>query len=416
MTFNTFFKKPTLGILVAVFVLALAGAAWVFLTKQHAPAYPELSQIQKLWAFDEYEDYFVNLAQKKGAVYAFEVLRYAEVPSTIDIHRIAHNIGYVHFEQKGLAGIYECTTDFRNACEHAIVVQALITLGTQALHDVAKVCSEGPGGLGAYVHCFHGVGHGLMAYLNYDYENAVGTCRKVYDIAVSLRPEVTTELLWQECVGGATMELTQGEHDKDAWEKAKLTYMPATDILMPCNVDFIPSDVRPICYAYLKPRFLEAAGATRGVASPEAYPKALSYCKMIPEDEFGSRDGCYAGFGAAFAYFANGDARTLEHMSDDAIVNVHTWCSFADNPRGQRICDLSALDNIFWGGQSDSPASIVYCTLAPDLEIKKSCFTTLISYAQESFENKQKLDAFCGRLPSEYTDVCSIVPTPTHVP
>jgi hypothetical protein len=404
--FSSLFKNPALGIGVIVCVVALLGAAWIFVRTQPTLEHLELAEIQQSWTFDEYEDFFSKLAREKNAVYAFDVLRYADIPSTIDIHRIAHNIGYVHFEQKGLRGIYDCTTDFRNACEHAIVVQALITLGTQALYDVAKVCSEGPGGLSAYVHCFHGVGHGLMAYLNYDYEETVGTCKKVYDIAVSLRPEVTTELLWHECVGGATMELTQGEHDKNAWEKAKRTYMPAADILMPCNADFMPEEVRTACYAYLKPRFLEAAGATRGVASPQAYPKALSYCKLIPEDRFGSRDGCYAGFGAAFAYFANGDARTLEHMSESAIVNVHAWCAFAEDARGQRICDLSALDNIFWGGQSESPSSVLYCRLAPDTAIKESCFTTLISYAQESFQNQQKLTAFCRQLPSEYREAC----------
>lgn len=406
MKLDTRNKKRAIGIAV---ILVLGAVIGLFVYLQSQSAYPELTEIQQSWKFDEYKDFFVALAQKKTAVYAFDVLRHVEVPSTVDIHRIAHAIGYVHFEQKGLSGIYGCTDEFRNACAHAIVVQALITQGTQALTDVAKVCSEGPGGVGAYVNCFHGVGHGLLAYFEYDYENALVTCEKVYDIAVALRPEITTERLWQECVGGVTMELTQGEHDKDAWGTAKDVYMPASDILMPCNAEYVSDEVRSICYAYLKPRFLEAAGATRGVPSPDAYPKALAYCKMIPTDEFGSRDGCYAGFGSAFAYFANGDARTLERMSDSAIRNVHEWCSFADDARGERVCSLSALDVIFWGAQSDSPASISYCLLAPDVESKNTCFTALISYAQGSFETQQKLDTFCKKLPPEYTKTCSSV-------
>jgi hypothetical protein len=413
---DTRFKKLAVGIAVASLALALVGAFWLFVRTQPQPAYPELAEINQTWSFDAYKDYFVNLAQKKSAMYAFSVLRNADIPSAISIHRVAHEIGYVHFEQKGLAGIYSCTTDFRYACEHAVVVQALITLGAEALQDVARVCSEGPGGVDAYVHCFHGVGHGLMAYLGYDYEEAVGTCKQVYDIAVTLRPDVTGKRLWHECIGGATMELMDGEHDKDAQAKAKLTYMPASDILMPCDADFISNEVRPICYSYLKPRFFEAAGVTGGVPSPEAYPKALSYCKKIPDDEFGSRDGCYAGFGAGFAYLITGDESTFQNASDSAIVHVHELCSLADDSNGRVACDLAALDIIFWSGQSGVSAATSYCSLAPDAGVKGRCFAMLFSYGAYSFPDKTKRSAFCAEFPAEYAETCmSAEPSASYV-
>ncbi len=407
------------GLPIAAFValLVVVFLLYFYFSSQTSPApYPETVELSSARSFEEHKEYFVKIAQKKGAVYAFKVLQYANMPSAINRHRIGHYIGYIHFEQEGLSGIHSCPTDFLYACAHAIVVQALITLGTQALHDVAKVCSEAPGGADAYVHCFHGVGHGLMAYFNYDYKSAINTCKKVYDIAVVRRPEVTTTLLWQECIGGATMELTQGGHDEDAWEKGKLVYMPENDILMPCNADFMPSEMRSACYSYLKPRFLEAAGATRDAVNPDAYSKALSYCKKIPDDDFGSRYGCYAGFGAAFAYIANGDAHTLGYMSESAIHNVHEWCSFIDDAKGRRECSLSALDNIFWNGKSGSPASTVYCSLAPESEIRRSCFTKLISYARDSFSSQKQLDVFCETLPSEYADTCASGTPYPHAP
>jgi hypothetical protein len=166
-------RKGIYALVGAVIIIAASFGLYEGFEREHA-RYPEIAEIQSgsLKTYDDYKEYFVSLAKRKTAVYAFDVLKYADIPSNVDTHRIGHNIGYVQYEQKGLKGIYDCTTDFRNACEHAIVVQALILSGPQALIDVAKVCSEGPGGITAYVHCFHGVGHGLMAYLGYDFKEA----------------------------------------------------------------------------------------------------------------------------------------------------------------------------------------------------------------------------------------------------
>jgi hypothetical protein len=394
----------------------IIGIAGIYLQRSGNAQFPELTRPQQSWTFDDYKGYFVDIAKERSAVYAYSVLRNAHIPPSIDIHRIAHEIGYVHFEQKGLAGMYECTTEFRNACQHAVITQALITNGNQTLNDIAKICAEAPQGGSTSEQCFHGIGHGLLAYFHYDYKHAVTECKKVYEIGLLLRPDRVTQRLWQECVGGATMELTQGEHDKEAWVKAKEVYMPSSDILMPCSADFMPAEVRSVCYGYINPRFFEEAGAIRGVVNPEVYPKALGYCKKILDDTAGSRNGCYAGFGAEFAYFAHGDARTLERMSESSIRKVYEWCAFADDERGEGVCVLSALDTIFWGGQSDSPASILYCSLAPSPALKDKCFTTLISYAHESFGGEQKLEAFCVRLPAEYRERCSSISSSAHAP
>lgn len=409
---SAFFRKKTILVIAALCVAGLAVSAWFVFSRPPSPSpvspeeMPELAELNPSWTPEEYRNFFVSLAEKKTAVYAFQVLKYADIPEGVDVHKLGHSIGYVHYDQKGLKGIYDCTTDFRNACEHAIVVQALIVSGTKAFEDVAKVCSEGPGGITAYVHCFHGIGHGLMAYFDYDYEESVAACRKVYDFAITYNPEVTTSDMWHECVGGATMELTQGEHDQNAWLAAKKIYMPDSDILMPCDAPFLPDEVRPMCYSYIKPRFLEAAGAVRGTPSPDAYPAALAYCGLIPADEPQSRDGCYAGFGAIFAYFASGDARTLEHMTEEELQNVHEWCGYIGDERDRSVCSLSALDVIFWGGQSDSPASIAFCSLAPDEYLRSRCFTALGEMARYSFESRPRALEFCARFPEAYRNEC----------
>ncbi|MEQ1678394.1 MAG: hypothetical protein ABL876_16990, partial [Chitinophagaceae bacterium] len=261
--------------------------------------FPEIEEISSVsWDYDSYVAYFTDLAEKKGARYAFDVLIEAPMPHGVDIHEIGHHIGYVLYEQKGIGGISECTEALQNACAHAVIIQTLIEHGLSALGEVANVCAEAPGGRGAYAVCFHGVGHGILAYLDYDYKSAVSECRNVYD-SVRLAegpPRIENiENVWLQCVSGATMELMQGSHDVLMREKMQEVYMPASDVRMPCNASYVPDEVRSACYTYVTGRFFEAAGATRGIPSPEFYPKTFSYCEKITATDAKSIDACYRG-------------------------------------------------------------------------------------------------------------------------
>src|ERR1700722_612624 len=114
-------------IAVAIFALLWAAAfvyAWV-------DPYPEGATIgQGNPSFQEISDRFTALAEKKGAVYAFDVEEVAQLPPDIDTHLLGHVIGGVLDQQKGVDGIIYCTPDFRNACSHAIVIGALDEYGT----------------------------------------------------------------------------------------------------------------------------------------------------------------------------------------------------------------------------------------------------------------------------------------------
>src|SRR5438876_609575 len=72
--------------------------------------------------FDQLKSYFHDLAQKKGARYAFEILRQAPLGPNIDLHLLGHTVGDELYKQEGLNGITDCNNDFRNACSHSIVI------------------------------------------------------------------------------------------------------------------------------------------------------------------------------------------------------------------------------------------------------------------------------------------------------
>jgi hypothetical protein len=359
--------------------------------------------------FDWYKKYFKELAEKKGALYAFDVLQYASIPHDVDIHLVAHQIGYVQYAQKGAAGMRECPSFFRGACSHGIVIGVYVEFGPAAIDTLAEACAVAPGPRGMFISCFHGVGHGVLAYLKYDFEATVQQCKTIADKVQEIRgptEKVNVQGMWQECVGGAVMDLMVGDHDPEAWNLIKPKYLPVDDPLMPCNAAFLPEQVRPICYFNIARRLLDAVGAKRGIPKPESYPKALSYCEQVPPRNTANRKQCYGGFGSHFVYAANGDVRSIENMSVDKLHKVHTWCGFVPDPVGQAACVESAESGLFWDGEKDSPASLTFCRIAPNATIRDACYKRLIEAAKFYMDDPSVRGALCDVLPPEYQDSC----------
>ncbi len=215
--------------------------------------------IGKEYGFRELSDYFEDLALDKGALYAFDVLREAKLPPNIDIHLLAHTVGDILYKQKGAAGILLCTQDFRNACSHTIVIGTLLEKGPDSFKEIAALCKKAPGGPGAYTMCFHGLGHGVLAYNGYDLAKAAEMC------GLSGAPGGKEEA---ECIGGTVMEMVSGVHDKEVWEAKKGEYFKDSDPLYPCTAAFMPASAKRMCYTYLTPHLFGFYGGDEHNPTP----------------------------------------------------------------------------------------------------------------------------------------------------
>lgn len=196
-----FLRNRSALIGVAVLTAVLAIGLLLTLDRQ---AYKEAGEIGKnVESFNALEKRFQNLAKEKGAKYAFEVLRRAELPPQTDLHLLGHYVGDELYKQEGVDGIRLCTQDFRNACSHSIVIGTLSEFGEGALPRIRDACKEAPGGSGAYTMCFHGLGHGVLAGYGYELEKTVAFCKKTGTEEYNYREYI-------ECFGGAIMELMGG--------------------------------------------------------------------------------------------------------------------------------------------------------------------------------------------------------------
>jgi len=397
----------TLVLPVAVLALVFGGLYYLsshhqsdtFSANQTFPEVTELAGKSTTWQFQDYSNYFRKLATDKGALYAFEVLKRAQIAPNTDIHLLGHVVGDILYKQKGLLGIQYCTQDFRNACSHSIVVGYLEEHGAGSLPEIAKTCREAPGGRGAYTMCFHGLGHGVLAFNGYDLEKTIAMCKQTGTPEYQDREYV-------ECVGGSIMEMISGVHDRTAWEKEVPKYFKKSDPLYPCDASFMPKEVQGICYTYLTPHLFETSGGDLGNLNPQVYGPSMKYCDAILTSEPDLRQACYGGFGKEFVTLAQSrDIRDIGSTPDQGLQKTLDACALAHDADGERACDSSALASLFWGGENNPDASFRFCALASPT-FQDTCYHELAWNISFYLSNNPKGKALCSQLPSQYQQEC----------
>lgn len=355
--------------------------------------------------FQDLSDFFSTMAQEKGGAYAFDVLiRAADggmIPPNIDLHLLGHLVGNALYEQEGVQGIRVCTNALRNACSHSIVVGAFLEQGIPAIREVADVCKQAPGGKGAYPMCVHGLGHGVLASVDYDMKEAVKLCEMIG------RPEMS-DRIYGECTGGIAMEMMAGVHDPEVWNRRKTEFFDPQDPLAPCNRGFLSPAAQAMCYNFLTPHLFEAVGANLGKPTPEDYKKAFVYCGRIPREQTSNRVACYGGFGKEFPVLVSDrNVQKVEHLSTDQLTTIHTWCQLARVSDGMWHCANAALQSLYWGGENDPRAAVQFCSLSPK-SYQDQCFESLlqsIAYYMGTSDAAYR-EGVCALMSDEYSMQC----------
>ena len=385
-------------VIVSLFAVLLAADAFLV----DRMSYAEAGTIGlNTTSFQDVAERLTDLAEKKGAAYAFEVLKRADLPPNLDLHLLGHEVGNILYKQRGISGITDCTQDFRNSCSHSIVIGALneFNASDETFRLIDEACHEAPGGTGAYTMCYHGLGHGVFAYVGYDLESTLVLCKKMGT------PEYHNEQ-YTQCVGGAVMELMGGGgHDQKKWLAAREKYLPSDRPLAPCDSGVIPDSAKAFCYIYLTPRLLEFAGVQLASPSPATFSQAFSFCDAIPASEQYSRNSCFGGFGKEFIPLVGvRDVRKVDQFSDGQYALAIYWCLLAEADDGKKACIEEALESVFWGGETDPRASFRFCSVVP-AEFADSCFYRLGEVIGRYFEGEER-SAWCDNLKPVFRDSC----------
>ncbi len=92
-------------------------------------------------------------------------------------HDLAHFMGGLIYDKKGLQGLNVCTPDFAFGCYHGLLDKAFLS-GIEKLNEAERACLlVGPAGSGPFSSCIHGIGHGVASfYKTIDLNSALSTC------------------------------------------------------------------------------------------------------------------------------------------------------------------------------------------------------------------------------------------------
>lgn len=158
-----------------------------------------------------------NLALTKGADQSWKFLEASlegEGGTSGEIHDLAHLVGGLIFDQKGLDGIKFCTPSFAFGCFHGLLDEAF-SKSLEKLAEAQKGCLlSGPMGSGPFASCIHGIGHGVASYYGTkDLENSLEACDKLTE-GVAF------------CHDGVFMEFARN---------SAASFYRADDSLYPCN-------------------------------------------------------------------------------------------------------------------------------------------------------------------------------------
>lgn len=373
-----------------------------FLVSHRAAPYPEAATMSVgVEGFTQLSNRFQSLAQEKGALYAYEVLRRVQLPPDTDVHLLGHTVGDELYKQKGVSGIADCTQEFRNACSHTIAIGALNEFGSEkALSLIHEACKSAPGGSGAYTMCHHGLGHGVFAYYGYDLTKTHAFCKKTGTAGYHNREYV-------ECMGGAIMELMGGGgHDRDAWLVSREKYLDAEDPLAPCSTAVIPREAKGICYTYITPRLFEAAGGDLAAPQPRDFAIAFTFCDKISKSAPDLRRDCFSGIGKEFPVLAlSRDIRSLDMADDAALRQMREWCALAPHEEAYQDCTRSIVSSLYWGGESDPHTVVRFCDLATGDE-RGRCFTGIFEEARQYSSLQYPNAGVCTLVPSDTQSSC----------
>lgn len=358
----------------------------------------ETNNLESL-SFDGLRSYFTKLSKEKGAKYAYEILKKASVAPNTDMHLLGHVVGDILYEQQGAEGIQICTQDFRNACSHSIVVGLFTEKGVEALSEIQEACKKAPGGIGAYIMCYHGLGHGILAFAGYDFSKTIKLCQKTGTSQYSRRE-------YPECVSGAVMEIISGGgHNRELWQMQRPKYLKIDNPFYICSPPFMPEDARARCYDYIAPYLWEVVGADINNPNERDFANSFKLCEQVSQENY--RRICFGGFGKEFVGLAQSkDIRKVDQMSDDKLRKVVNWCQIAVRRDAVNACLLSALSSIYWGGENDYHVSIRFCNVIEESESYTACFLNLIDQATYFIRDPKTKESVCRDMPDQFIAEC----------
>jgi plastocyanin len=334
----------------------------------------EKIDIMKLANNEERLAYYLKLAGTKKVTE--KLLKDSGGGSTIDCHQEAHNIGSSAYKIYKEKAFQEGDPACHSGIYHGAMEAFLLENGTQNLSEkIDSICNSFPTSFGVF-ECLHGVGHGTLAYLNYDLPEALTVCQSLKD-----------SFSHSSCYGGVFMEnilTAQGLGARE--DEHNTTWIDKEDPNFPCSgIDQDPI-VQFQCYQMQTSWML--------TLYKYDFDKVVEQCQNVPKEHVSV---CFKSLGRDISGYSLRDPE-----------KILTLCSKVPKTNNYfNQCMEGALNVIvdFWGHNLKDQASNL-CKILEDSE-KDRCYQILAGRLTGLFSNYAERQAVCKTFEREFQGLCS---------
>ena len=286
-------------------------------------------------------------------------------------HDAAHRVGRFAFEVTGNQAFQTCTAECHSGCYHGATERFFKENGTANLNEsLPTICSFSTNDF--YSHqCVHGIGHGLMAWENYDLPQALTTC--------DLLERPTSR---ESCYTGVFMENIVGTLGESGADGHYTNYLN-DDPLYPCSI--VEDRYQGSCYFLQTSRMMTLFGGD--------FAKIAAACSEVPER---FQRHCFGSMGRDVGGVHRGDA-------PGAIAA----CQAAPAGAYRNDCLAGAVQDTFWDPSGQDEA-LAFCALLQRSDEKERCYQTIFERAPHIIADIEARRRFCAKAEPRFQPRCSV--------
>lgn len=281
-------------------------------------------------------------------------------------HDTAHKAGRISYELYNEKAFQLCSSECHSGCYHGATEAYFREHGTANLSESLKtLCSSELNPFFSH-QCLHGIGHGLMAWANYELTDALQACE--------LLPKGV-----DSCYSGVFMEnIVGGLTDK---KSDHFTKYLSDDPQYPC--DAVDDKYKNTCY------FLQTSRMMQLFSSD--FKKIADGCNGAPAPY---QRTCFESMG-----------RDVGGVYPGKELSSIAAC--ANAPAGtMRIgCLIGAAQDAFWD-PTGQDAAIRFCKALTDPAEKSACYTVMFDRAPQVLASKDEIRTFCAKAEDAYKTQC----------
>lgn len=289
-------------------------------------------------------------------------------------HDRAHQAGRFSYQIFGPQAFRLCSSQCHSGCYHGAAEAFFKDKGTAKLQqNLSLICQGQPNRFFSH-QCIHGVGHGLMAWSNYELFEALSTCDQLD--GVEAQTSCHTGVFMENIVGGLSVENAAADFGADRHFTKYLNQDPH----YPCNI--VEKKYKGSCYFLQTSRMIQLFQAD--------FQKIAQACSNTP---IGYQKDCFQSMG-----------RDVGGNSKHNVRLATERCNFAPFGQMRAECLAGAVQDTFWDPTGQGEA-LEFCSQVKDSSELERCYQTIALRGSEVLKDKA-LDTFCKKIPVKLQYLC----------